>query len=198
MPKPRKVVVKKERMVHAYTELWHASRCVLEAGIEQPKGPSSQFLSSALLTAFAFEAYLNHVGARTIECWSQLDRLPPWSKFKLLCEILGVQFPEGPGARPLQTVAKLLAFRNTIAHGRSLEIKAKPEIRDADDRLDAYLGIKLLTDWERLIQTSDFAERAREDVQAVLERLHGGRRDKKEALFNFGIGLHGATLVEEP
>lgn len=112
--------------------------------------------------------------------------------------VLRVQFPEGRGARPLQTVAKLLVFRNTIAHGRSREIKAKPETRNADDRLDAYLGITPLTDWERLIQTSDFAERASEDVQAVLERLHERRRDKKEALFTFGIGLHGAILVEEP
>ena len=198
MPKPRKVVVEKERTVYTYSELWLASRCVLEAGIGQPKGSSWQFLSSAVLTAFAFEAYLNHLGPRTLECWSQLDRLPPWSRFELLCEILGVQFPEGRGARPLQTVAKLLVFRNTIAHGRSREIKAKPETRNADDRLDAYLGIMPLTDWERLIQTSDFAERAREDVQAVLERLHERRRDKKEALFTFGIGLHGATLVEEP
>lgn len=138
------------------------------------------------------------MGPRIIECWSQIDRLPPWSKFELLCEILGVQFPKGPGARPLQTVKKLLAFRNALAHGRSLDIKAKPEIRNADHRLDTDLGIPPLTNWERLIQTSEFAERAREDVQAVLERLHERRKDKKEALFTFGIGLHGATLVEEP
>lgn len=195
MPKSGKVVVEKERTVHTYAELWHASRCVLEAGIEQPRASSWQFLSSAVLTAFAFEAYLNHVGPRTIKCWSQLDRLPPWSKFELLCEILGVQFPKGPGARPLQTIVKLLGFRNTIAHGRSLEINMKSKIRDVDDRLDAYLGIRPLTNWEKLIQTSDFAKRAREDVQAVLECLHEGRKDKKEALFSFGIGLHGATLV---
>jgi hypothetical protein len=195
MPKRRKVVVKKERTVHTYAELWHASRCVLEAGIKQPRASSWQFLSSAVLTAFAFEAYLNHVGPRTIKCWSQLDRLPPWSKFELLCEMLGVQFPGGPGARPLQTVEKLLTFRNTIAHGRSLEINVTSEIHNVDDRLDAQLGIRPLTDWEELIQTSNFAKRAREDVQAVLERLHEERKDKKEALFSFGIGSHGATLV---
>lgn len=196
MERPQKVVAEKERTVHTYAELWHASHRVLEAGVQQPKGSSWQFLSSAVLTAFAFEAYLNHVGVRTIECWEQLDRLPPWSKFELLCETLGVKFPDGSGARPLQTIAKLLNFRNTIAHGRSLEIKAKPVLRDPDDRLDAYLGERPLSDWERLIQTSDFAIRAREDVQVVLERLHEGRRDNKEGLFAFGLGMHGARLVE--
>lgn len=196
MERPRKVVVKKERSVHTYAELWHASRCILNAGAEQPKASSWQFLSSAMLTAFAFEAYLNHVGPRTIECWEQLDRLPPWSKFKLLCETLGVKFPDGPGARPLLTIVKLLDFRNTIAHGRSMEIKAKPVLRDVNEQLDAYLGERPLTDWERLIQTSDFATRAREDVQAAIELLHEGRKDNKERLFTFGLGSHGATLVD--
>ena len=146
MPRPKKVVVKKERTVHAYAELWHASSCVLNAGIAIPTGSSWQFLSSAVLTAFTFEAYLNHVGSRTIACWSQLDRLPPWSKFELLCETLGVTFSTGVGSRPLQTVVKLLDFRNTIAHGRSVQLKSKPELRDADERLDHYLGQRLRAD----------------------------------------------------
>lgn len=192
-----KVVVQKERTVHTYSELWHASRCVLESGLERPKGSTWQFLSSIVLTAFSFEAYLNHVGPKTIECWEHLDRLPPWSKFELLCETLGVKFEEGTGARPLQTIAKLLDFRNTMAHGRSEEIKSKPEERLADNRLDSHLGQHPLTNWERLVQNSDFAQRARDDVEAVLTKLQEARTDKKEHLFTFGMGLHGATLIEK-
>ena len=195
MPKPNKVIVKKERAVHTYAELWHASGCVLKSGIEEPIGSSWQFSSSALLTAFAFEAYLNHVGSRTIACWAQLDRLPPWSKFELLCETLGVKYSKGAGSRPLQTVAKLLDFRNTIAHGRSVELKSKPELRDADERLDQYLAQRLRTGWEELIQTKDFAQRARDDVETVLASLHAARSDKKEGLFTFGLGFHRATTV---
>jgi hypothetical protein len=199
MSRLTKVVVTKERSVHTYAELWHASRSVLKVGIEEPTGSSWQFLSSIVLTAFTFEAYLNHVGPRTIVCWSQLDRLPPWSKFELLCETLGVTYKEGSGARPLQTITKLLDFRNTIAHGRSVELKSKPTIRDADDRLDNHLGARLRTDWENLIQTKDFAERARDDVESVLARLHEARKDgKKEHLFDFGIGHHFARAIKEP
>ena len=194
---PPKVLVHKERVIHTYAELWHASRCVLEAGINEPKGSTWQFLSSAVLTAFTFEAYLNHVGPRTIECWPQLDRLPPWSKFELLCETLGVTFPEGTGARPLQTVAKLLDFRNTIAHGRTVELKVKPEVRLANEGLDSYLGEQPLTEWERLVRDKSFAERAREDVEAVLTKLHEARTDEKEWLFTFGIGAHSASLIPE-
>jgi hypothetical protein len=79
MSKPRKIVAK-QRTVHTYAELWPASDCLLAAGIENPEGSTFQFLSSAILTAFAFELYLNHVGLGTFTCWEQLDRLPPWSK----------------------------------------------------------------------------------------------------------------------
>ncbi|MGB8337795.1 MAG: hypothetical protein WCD07_02725 [Burkholderiales bacterium] len=197
MHKPAKVVVEKKRDLYTYSELWHASECVLKSGIENQFGSSWQFLSSLLLTVFTFEAYLNHVGIRTIKCWEQCDRLPPWSKFELLCETLEVKFPDNTGARPLQTISKLLDFRNTVAHGRS-EIVAKKEIRDADHQLDAYLGERPLADWELLIQTKNFAEQAREDVYKTLERLHEQRKDDKESLFTFGMGVHGASLVEAP
>ncbi len=197
MRKPRKAVVSKHRVIHMYAELWHASLCVLEKGLAEGRGSSSQFLSSAVLTAFTFEAYLNHVGPSVLTCWPQLERLPPWAKFELLRETLDEKFPCGLGERPLQTVIKLLDFRNTMAHGRSKEIAPKPELRDLNERLDHYLGQRPLADWEQLIQTGVFAQRVREDVQAVLEQLHNARPEPKEGLFTFGIGTHGATLPNQ-
>jgi hypothetical protein len=196
MAKPRRAIVSKKRTIHMYSELWHASNCVLEAGIRESRGSSWQFLSSAVLTAFSFEAYLNHVGPTLLSCWSQLERLPPWAKFELLCETLNVKFTEGVGRRPLQTIIKLLDFRNTMAHGRSQEIRPNDEMRDVNDGLDSYLGQRPLADWERLIQTDAFARRVREDVEAVLKKLNDARPQPKEALFTSGIGIHGAHFVE--
>lgn len=197
MKKPAKVVVTKKRPVYTYSELWHASSCVLKSGIENPSGSSWQFLSSILLTAFSFEAYLNHVGPRAINCWEQLERLPPWSKFELLCETLNVNFSTSRSERPLQTITNLLNFRNTVAHGSSLELEPKPEIRDVNDQLQQYIGETPLTNWEKLIQTKEFAERVREDIQIVLSQIHDARKDDKEYLFSFGMGIHGATLVQD-
>lgn len=194
MTKPKKATVTKERKLHMYSEMWHASDSVLKAGLAEPCGSTWQFLSSTVLTAFAFEAYLNHVGPTVFDCWKQLERLPPWSKFELLCETLGVQFSNGQGERPLQTIVELLEFRNTMAHGRSIEIRPKPELRDLNNTLDDYLGELPLAHWERLVKTVDFAQIARKDVQNVLEKLHAARPDPKEGLFTFGIGIHGATI----
>src|SRR3954453_6949763 len=103
----RKLAVSRQRPVHSYAELWHASHCVLEAGLREPRGSSWQFLSSAVLTAFTFEAYLNHIGPQTIDDWSAKERHGMWDKFKLLRKALGVAFPLGKGARPLKTIAEL-------------------------------------------------------------------------------------------
>lgn len=197
MSKPSTVVITKQRTVHTYAELWHASDCVLNIGLNNPEGAAWQFLSCIVLSAFSFEAYLNHTGAVTFECWEELERLPPWAKLQLLFEELEVQFPEGTGARPLQTIARLLNFRNTMAHGRTSDLQAKPLNRTTENYHQAY-GEDLLTDWERLVKTSDFAVRAREDVRTVIERVHEARRDEKEHLFTFGTALYGATLVEKP
>jgi hypothetical protein len=146
---------------------------------------------------FCIEAYLNHAGAATFRCGLILIDCRLGRSSNCFAKNCTFHSPEGTGAQPLQTVATLFNFRNTLAHGRSQELMAKPVLRTTEDYYSAYQE-QLLTDWEALIQTEDFAARARDDVRSVLERLHAGRRDEKEYLFTFGIGLHGASLVQGP
>jgi hypothetical protein len=182
----RKAVLSQQRSVHTYSELWHASSCVLRAGTDEPRGSSWQFLSSVVLTAFAFEAYLNHVGSQALASWQSLDRLSYESKLNLLCETLKVSLPGTPGQRPRQTIGELFRFRNAIAHGRSQEISQERTI--ALDELEAHRARRPLLHWERLIQNSDFALRVREDVEAVLNAIQTARPEPKEILFSFGSG----------
>jgi hypothetical protein len=177
-----------------YAHLWHASQCVLDAGEREQRGSSWQFLSSLVLTAFAFEAFLNHVDAHVIACWDEIERLPPLAKLNLLCEILNVDFPNGTAERPLQTIVELIELRNTIAHGKTEAVEQPPTRRDINDKLDRQLGDRPLQNWERRIKTGAFAKRAREDVEEALRRLHDARPQPKEALLVFGMGAHSATV----
>jgi hypothetical protein len=145
------------------------------------------------LTAFAFEAYLNHVGPQVLSCWRSLERLSPNSKLELLCETLKVSLPGTKGERPLQTINELFRFRNTLAHGRSETIVPAPKSVDIDE-LEAHRDARLLSDWERLIEDCKFAERAREDVEEVLRVLQSARPEPKEALFRFGTRSWSATV----
>jgi hypothetical protein len=181
----RKAIVDRDRTVHTYMELWHASECVLELGERQRSGSAFQFLSSIVLTAFALEACLNHVGPRVLSSWSGLERSSPLSKLDLLCEVLKVQLL-GKDQRPQQTISKLFTFRNTLAHGRTEVLEPAPE-RIAVEEVDDYLRRPLLTNWEKLIEDSSFARRAREDVEAVVMAIHAARPEPKERHpFTFG------------
>jgi len=122
-----------------------------------------------------------------------LERLPPLAKFSLLCEKLKADISRGN--RPLSTIFELFAFRDSIAHGKTKPL-SKSETRDVNDQLDAYLGERLLTDWQSNIRTSDFALRAREDAEKVITLLHNARPQPKEALFTFGMGTHSASIIE--
>ena len=147
-----------------------------------------------MLIAFSFEAFLNHAGEHVFSSWNELERLPPLGKFSLLCEKLKVNISRGD--RPRSTIFELFTFRDSIAHGKTKRL-SKSETRDVNDQLDAYLGERLLIDWQSKIRTSDFALRAREDAEKVMTLLHNARPRPKEALFTFGMGTHSASLIKE-
>ena len=140
------------------------------------------------------EAYLNHVGAKTIDQWDVHDRLAPIEKLEVLAVHLGVKFPNGTGARPLQTITKLFKFRNTIAHGRTQELRPDPVRLTTENYRKAY-DAELMADWEKLIQNSQFATRVLEDVKCVIARIHEARQDEKEEIFSFGLASNSATLA---
>ncbi|WP_139167283.1 hypothetical protein [Chromobacterium sphagni] len=186
------VEVKKERQMIMYSELWHASDCVLEKARQNPEGSSWQFLSSILLTAFAFEAYQNHIGPCLFAHWEHLDRLSPLAKFDLIIDRLEISVPNAKGGRPWQTLSELFKFRNTIAHGRSKSLE-KSDTKTTDAYLDGFHD-ELLDDWELRIRSDEFALRCREDVEALLRIIHKQLPGEPERLFAFGSGFHSATV----
>ncbi|MBP4049221.1 hypothetical protein J9978_06880 [Chromobacterium violaceum] len=189
------VEVKKERQMIMYSELWHASDCVLEKARQSPEGSSWQFLSSILLTAFTFEAYQNHIGPKLFAHWDHLDRLPPLAKFDLIVDRLEIDVPNAKSGRPWQTLRDLFAFRNTIAHGRSVNLE-KVDTKTTDTYLDVFHD-ELLADWELRIQDDKFALRCREDVEKALRIIHEQLPEKVEGLFEFGLGNHSATVLPQ-
>lgn len=193
MCRPLKAIVTKKRTVFVYSQLWKASETHLKAGQLAPTGGSWLFMSSAIATAFAFQAYLNHIGPQIIVAWAKLERLPPLSKFDLLCELLELSFPKG--RRPLQTIEQLFEFRNSLAHGRTTILTPDDSHRDIDDTIDKFQGDMPRTSWELLIKDAAFAERAREDTNAILEKLQRARPDPKEPLFTPQHSEGGATPI---
>lgn len=194
MSKPPKARVEKSRTILMSSELWHASGSVLKSSDRDSLGSSWKWLSSLLLAAFAFEAYLNEAGPKILDSWKELERLPPLAKLDLLCEIQKLYFDKS--SRPRQTLELLFRLRSSVAHGRPVILKTKPELRDIDGDLDDYLGERPLLEWERLIQTREFAHRARKDVEIILHKLHETLPEPKPRLFASGNGSATATPLD--
>jgi hypothetical protein len=191
--KSAKALITQTRAVHMYASLWHASQCVLERGTEKEKDASSQFLSSIVLTAFAFEAYMNHVGKTLPICWQCFERLPTRDKLLKISELLGVEFKRGE--RPFKTLQTLKNFRDVMAHGKTDDIKEESvaPIELAED----LISQGLFKEWEQQITTQEFAKLVRADVEEILTKIHAARPDPKENLFSFGLGFHTIEVVGE-
>jgi hypothetical protein len=189
---PRFAKVQKQSEVRTYFELWKASECALKAGLAEPKGVSWPFLSSLVLTAFSFEAYMNHVLANLRPSSWEEDKWLSWDrKCALLCDQLQLQ-PDYSKC-PWQTVKMLHAFRNTLAHGvTSVEEKDLPRVHV--DRVDESLGRPLLADWQNTVQNDSFAKRARDDVEAVMLMIYQASGDNKNHPFAFVRGSYRATI----
>jgi len=70
--------------------MWHTSKCLLETGVDNPKGSFHQFMASLVFTAFTLEAYLNHIGPKLFDDWHDLERLRPHEKLNTVLEKLQI------------------------------------------------------------------------------------------------------------
>ncbi len=190
---PRLAYVDHEREVNTYAELWHASWCVLEVGRAEAKGSAWQFLSSLILSAFAFEAYMNHVGDEHVANWDDLERvLSPTAKLTHLALKFNVEIGV-KGERPLQTLYDLMRVRNVLAHGRSETLRPPAKLLAYNDPdIDQHIRTQPTTYWEQCIRGPEYALRVREDLQHILSVLHEALPDPKLPLFGFGFHTSGA------
>ncbi|AAK23689.1 hypothetical protein [Caulobacter vibrioides] len=184
-----------EREVNTYAHLWHASRCVLEKGLDDRKGSAWQFLGSIVLSVFSFEAYMNHVGHAYIENWDDLERLRPMEKLRHLCLTFKIDLG-AKGERPLQTINDLIKLRNELAHGRSITLKPKPKLLAYNDPdFERQIREEPVTQWEERIRSADFAIRARDDLEAILRAIHAKLPEGEMPLFHFGFHTSGSRHV---
>jgi len=154
-----------EREVRTFVDLSHGADVMLTFAKESERGSYYTAMSSLLLRAFTFEAYLNHLGSKKAEFWPEIDSIRVMDKYAVLCKMLSVS-PDF-SRRPYQTVGLLFKFRNSIAHGKSVVLKNSKDV-SADD--DPYQHIPRAT-WEEY-GTTENAERAKEDISAMIVELH--------------------------
>lgn len=188
----RKIAISLEREVKTYTEMWHTSKCLLERGVENPKGSFHQFMASLVFTAFTLEACLNHVGPKLFDPWSDLERLGPHEKLKVILEKL--QIHADHGKRPWQVMRDLFRFRNDIAHGKSEVVRTNSKV-PIHRHTDTDFGF-VQTKWEKYCTRAN-AEKAREDVEKIIKTIYETGQFENDYPFIHGLQAGSATVVGE-
>lgn len=192
----RKVKITSQRDVYTYSEMWHTSWCLLEMQKEVQKESHHLLMGSLVFTAFSLEAYFNHIGAKIFSCWDGLESLGPKEKLNVIAEKLGIKVDYS--CRPWQTLKDLFGFRNDIAHGKTHTISiSKIESLEKHNRNSrSSWNFRAETRWERYC-TKRNAERAREDVRAIVHSIHEAANIHGEHPFRFGFEIGGSTLLPE-
>jgi hypothetical protein len=186
---PQTVKVTKTRDFRAHALIWHTSGWLLDAGQEKEQGSFHQFLASLVFTAFALEAYLNWLGEQLFPHWKYLDKLSPLERLQLVSDHLETELSHG--SRPFQTVKALFKFRNSVAHAKP-ELLKEETLEVDDEHLDMNLGKFIRSEWEQYCNATN-AERSREDVKNIINRLHeAANLDDELGPLLFGFQSHRA------
>lgn len=177
------------REVRTFVDLAHGADVLITKTEQEPKGSYYTTMSALLLTAFTFEAYLNHLGEKTIKFWEEIEPVKVMDKYSVLCKNLGLT-PDF-SKRPYQTLKALFKFRNAIAHGKSQILQETKEVSSRDDLQDHTPKAH----WEEY-SILENAKKAKDDVSQIITELHKSA-GFGEYPFIHGVGM-GSLSIKPP
>jgi hypothetical protein len=173
------VRISKKRDYRPHAEALHGARVLLNMSANQPKGCYYLWMGSLLLSAFAFEGYLNFLGRVLFPSWESFERTLSWQgKVNLLGDRVG--FVADEGCESFQTVKLLFKFRDRMARPKPQELTEEyvksPE--NLTTPLEMYEHIK--SDEEKFCSEAN-AKLCSERVYDMMESLYKHAREKFEA-----------------
>jgi hypothetical protein len=187
-----KVQVMQERKVITYADFWRTSEVLLERAQAEPRGSYYLILGSLTFSAFALEAFLNHLGESVFESWSELESINPRAKVNVICEHIGVK--PNWGAQPWQIVPEIVGFRNKIAHGKNAMLKFESVV--PQDQYEEVRRQFLSADWQKYA-TEKNAVRVRAALEELFELLHKAAAIENDYLFDHGAQIGSGRAVRE-
>ncbi len=161
-----------------YVKLFHTAWHLLDMGERHEEGKQLNLQAATVFFAFAFEAYLNHVGAEELSFWDEIDRISFKKKLTVLSKHVG--FTKDLSKRPLQTILHLLELRNKLAHGST----QNETIKESSDLPPPKGAAWRLLPWEKL--TPESVRQHHDDVHAAIELINSARRAPDDRLWNQG------------
>ncbi|CAG0983854.1 hypothetical protein ANRL4_02042 [Anaerolineae bacterium] len=151
-----------------YIELMNVAWHLLDSAEHAKEGRLLNLQACAVFCAFAFEAYLNHVGEEEINNWAEIERFSHTDKLKTLAEHL--RFNPNKGQRPFQTITSLFKLRDNLAHGRTQKATYVRTTDAPPPRGEAWRQLP----WEQL--SFEGVKRCYDDVNAAINAINAARK----------------------
>lgn len=171
----------------SFVYMWIGARHMSDLARGSQDGQLYTCLSCMVLTAFMLEAYFNHLGQLSHTNWKEVERkLPKAKKFARFSKDAGLT-PK-MDCRPYSSLIRLFAFRDAMAHGRTLTEEIDMEF-DFDESIAKSLPGP---SWQQLI-TLEHAEELLEDAVAIIRELHEASGYKDDPFATGGGGVYVAT-----
>jgi len=145
-------------------ELISSAESLLDKAKETEIGSYHMILASLIITAFAFEAALNHLGEK-FKLWSSDDPMGTLDKYTLLCIEQGLEKPKFNN-EPSQFIKRLHTFRNDMAHGKTEYLTQEQKTTSEYDM--QYL---VAPEWKRLVTLKN-SDKALKIVRNTIDELH--------------------------
>lgn len=84
----KNAVYEKTREVYTFVGLMDGADILIKNAEHQLEGNFFKTMNALLLTAFTFEAYLNHLGDKTFIFWKEIETVKVLDKYVIICKIL--------------------------------------------------------------------------------------------------------------
>jgi hypothetical protein len=185
----KKVLVTGNRSFYTYAHLREMAWNAYEAAETLERGRYLHCQSAVVFCAFTLEGYLNHIGVLRVKTWDILERKLSWrEKLEFIGRELSTTFDRGK--QPFQAIVEAFAFRDQLAHGKSVlnEAFSGEFVLGVHDS-NSYLDPEWLKKFESL-----------EKVKAILDDMESALRQLQVAagLESEPLGLMAEGHAEGP
>jgi hypothetical protein len=156
--------VRKTKKVYVHNDLSQAATYFNEtAQVKFKKGERDGIkfdgMATALMVAFAFEAKLNFMGSQL----KKANKLTSWNEFqsfekkrKIVLNALGMS--TDVSKRPLAAMERMKKLRDTLAHGKPIELVTEEIVVGTPEEIDLASGAELWAGWENDCTPQSVAE----------------------------------------
>jgi len=184
--------VQGKKNIYIHNDLSNASFHFKTSVEEKLKGDRTGIafhcLACLVMTAFTFEAKINFLGAKLIKEWK--ERQPFDDKVKDVLAHLKIM-PDW-NKRPYSSITTLQEFRNSVAHGKPVEIQYDETVVVPADELDRR--VDLSGEWQKAC-APDAVAAAYDDVETIWKEL---LKQSKLSIFDtMTSGEGGITFIEK-